>query len=200
MTFVRICSIPDCSRKHASRGWCGAHYERWKRHGDPLSGGPNQPRYAATPCSAEGCDARAEKRLLCDKHYQRWIKYGDADRLAVRRSLAERFWEHVDKAPGLGPNGDCWEWTAYRQRRGYGVFGVAGNKTALAHRVSYDLAHPESSLGDAFALHRCDNPPCVNPDHLFRGDHAANATDRDQKGRVDRDSRTGRYVSTGGGG
>ncbi|MGH0033016.1 MAG: HNH endonuclease [Myxococcota bacterium] len=51
-----------------------------------------------------------------------------------------------------------------------------------AHRIAWGLANG-ADPGDAHVLHRCDNPPCVNPAHLFLGDAAANAQDRHQKGR-----------------
>jgi hypothetical protein len=77
--------------------------------------------------------------------------------------LEERFWAKVNKS------GDCWEWTAYRGHNGYGQIttGAAApvKKTALAHRVSYEIANgkiPEGAVID----HKCHNKGCVNPDHL----------------------------------
>jgi hypothetical protein len=61
---------------------------------------------------------------------------------------------------------------------------------ATATRVSYELAHGAIPAG-RFVLHRCDNPPCVRPDHLFLGDAAANIRDCIEKGRIYRGPRTG---------
>ncbi len=99
----------------------------------------------------------------------------------MRRNLrsvpfAERFWLRVDRS------GDCWEWTGARQGRGYGKVGVGKAKSALAHRVSYELSNGPIPDG-MIVCHRCDNPPCVRPDHLFLGDDLANALDRESKGR-----------------
>lgn len=88
----------------------------------------------------------------------------------------ERFWSYVDKR-----STGCWEWTGGR-RGGYGIFRLRGS-TVSSHRLSYFLANgPFKHL----VLHRCDNPPCVNPDHLFIGTHRDNTDDAFQKGRRER--------------
>lgn len=82
----------------------------------------------------------------------------------------ERFWSHVLKR---GPD-DCWEWCASKDNKGYGRFDFPGNKTA--HRYSYFLANgPIPALG--FVLHKCDNPSCVNPNHLEIGTQLDNMRD-----------------------
>ena len=91
--------------------------------------------------------------------------------------IHERFWSKVDVQ---GPT-DCWEWTAAKQPFGYGTFKKDG-AMMLAHRVVIGLIGKEIPEG-LFVLHHCDNPPCVNPDHLFFGTHQDNARDRDKKNR-----------------
>lgn len=102
------------------------------------------------------------------------------------RTLAERFWEKVDKS------GDCWVWTANctRDRNGkkqYGLIsaGRRGEGMLYAHRVSWEL-HFGPVPEDLRVLHRCDNPQCVRPDHLFVGTQADNMADMVAKGRRDR--------------
>jgi len=92
----------------------------------------------------------------------------------------QRFWSHVEKTDG------CWLWTAARFRQGYGEFHVGGKKGHLvyAHRYSWELAYGPIPEG-ADILHRCDNPPCVRPDHLWAGTHAENMADMVAKGRSD---------------
>lgn len=95
-------------------------------------------------------------------------------------TLMLRFWAKVDKTPGLGPNGDCWHWTARVDGRGYGEIKVAG-KYKKAHRLS--LFGRDNLNDERFACHRCDNPICVRPDHLFPGEAVDNVRDMIAKGR-----------------
>jgi hypothetical protein len=90
--------------------------------------------------------------------------------------IEDRFWQFVNKTD------TCWLWTGSRSR-GYGLIGAgASGKTKSAHRVSYELANGPIPAG-MWVLHKCDNPPCVNPAHLFLGDRADNMRDAFRKGR-----------------
>lgn len=90
--------------------------------------------------------------------------------------IKDRFWQKVQKSEK-----GCWPWIACKNSDGYGQFGFRGRVDG-AHRVSWILSHGELPKG-AHVLHKCDNPVCVNPDHLFIGTHQDNMEDRTRKGR-----------------
>jgi len=88
------------------------------------------------------------------------------------------FWERVDKGSEAG---SCWLWRGAKDPGGYGRVRYCG-KTMLAHRLAFFLANGE--LGpDECVCHRCDNPPCCNPAHLFVGSRLDNNRDMVSKGR-----------------
>lgn len=89
-----------------------------------------------------------------------------------------RFARHVDR----GSDDGCWPWTAARDRDGYGVINDDQDRYQRANRVAYELAHGPIPPG-LQVLHRCDNPPCVNPAHLFLGTADDNNRDMAAKGR-----------------
>ena len=99
----------------------------------------------------------------------------------------ERFDQYVRVTPG------CWWWTGYREDTGYGRFRLKGRRYQ-AHTAAVLLY-----TGNADALmwlHKCDNRACVNPDHLFPGDHQANMEDMVRKGRSPKHERNGRALVT----
>lgn len=92
----------------------------------------------------------------------------------------ERFMQHVSPEPNTG----CWLWLGSSARHGYGSFWLSG-RLRPASRVSYELFVGGIPRGHE-VMHRCDNPPCVNPDHLATGTHAMNARDMAIKYRAHR--------------
>lgn len=98
--------------------------------------------------------------------------------------LPKRFWDKVRYSPG------CWEWVGGKNGSGLQAYGrfrpvqpLRSRKNSFAHREVCLLVHNRPPQGKPFVLHSCDNPSCVNPDHLRWGDAADNAADRESRGR-----------------
>lgn len=167
------CSTDDCARKIYFRGKCHGHYVRV---------GPRR----AGACVVDGCTTAAVAQKLCDKHYTRLRRHGDPNltRRAPRDvGLAERLeftgWTEVMRRPDLGA---CWEWNGGRYESGYGQVSAGDNRSRPAHRMAY-LAWVGPMGEGRYACHRCDNPPCINPAHIFPGTHKENMEDCASKGR-----------------
>lgn len=93
-----------------------------------------------------------------------------------RKPLLSRFMSKVKRCK----NG-CWEWQSWKIAKGYGQFHYQG-KTVYAHRMAYTLFIGPIPA-DFHVMHKCDNPGCANPKHLFVGTDQDNMTDKVKKGR-----------------
>ena len=106
--------------------------------------------------------------------------------MASELSETEMFWQRVKKH---GPD-NCWEWTGTIENHGYARIG-AGENRKLAHRLCWEIVY--GPIPDGMCVcHKCDNPGCVNPNHLFLGTQLENMQDREQKGRTARGSANGK--------
>jgi hypothetical protein len=98
------------------------------------------------------------------------------------KTTEDRFWSKVK----IGTPDECWEWQGGKLRDGYGSF-VLDSRTKQhlqAHRYSYSIHNQNVKLGrNDFVCHKCDNPSCVNPNHLFLGNQKTNMQDRQNKQR-----------------
>ena len=123
-----------------------------------------------------GCPARAffsgeRSPIMVGQPLSFW---GD---MLTTEGYRKKFWERV-----IVVDADrCWEWMGYKNPKGYGQFGFFGKRT-MAPRVCWMLTNGKIPDG-LHVLHKCDNPSCVNPSHLWLGSIADNNNDSLKKGR-----------------
>ena len=145
--------------------------------------------FPTDPCAIKGCPKTRRAGGMCWKHYMRKHRGAVDPRFTAVTGVEEsptaapahiRFWRYVKKTRG------CWIWTGGRQTTpkgfDYGVFhpddgkGGASRRVVRAHRWIYEHLHGVLPL-KKMVLHKCDNPPCVNPKHLYEGGDTANHHD-----------------------
>lgn len=107
----------------------------------------------------------------------------------IPEDINERFWQKVT----ITANPDlCWEWLFRCNEDGYGVLTYK-QKHYYAHRMAWELTNGSIQKGMC-VLHKCDNPPCCNPHHLFLGTHKQNMEDKVKKGRQPKGDAIRQYV------
>lgn len=99
--------------------------------------------------------------------------------------------DYIKAKSKLNCSNGCWEWVGHRLKKGYGQMRC-GKKLVLAHRASWAAFKGEIPVG-LFVLHKCDNPSCCNPEHLFLGTNADNMNDMVAKGRNNHPRRSNHY-------
>ena len=149
--------------------------------------------YMTTTCKIESCPLAVQGRGLCTKHYTRLLRHGDpmfTSRFAPDAKLPERI-----EATGWNLNDrGCWEWKGRRDQYGYPMIKYAA-KQVRVHRAMWEIANGKKIPQGHYALHSCDNPPCMNPDHISTGTQQENMDDMVSKGRQAK-APNGRYSET----
>lgn len=181
------CTAPGCNRGGIITSdlgiCCNKHYQRVRNYGafDP----PQRTRSRDVQCSKCGTQfdlgyAIGARRAATPQYCSTECRSSAAAQRAAD-TMPTRFWGWVKR----GREENCWEWTGSLNPNGYGQFTWrTGNKRShLASRVSYTLTHGEIPPG-LFVCHKCDNPKCCNPHHLFLGTAKDNMQDCARKGRM----------------
>lgn len=128
----------------------------------------------ARTCLMEGCGRGGKlTRGMCLRCYKAWLDRTPHDQRPVPPRFAAQFDNFIVKRHENG----CWTWTGTRDRQGYGRW-----KRWLAHRFSWARSNGPIPEG-LWVLHHCDNPPCVNPAHLYLGTVVENVHDAVDRGR-----------------
>lgn len=137
-------------------------------------------------CCIKGCTNKEHQSGMCHPHWRRLKLYGSPMRTKQSQfhglTLEERFFKWVKKT-----DGGCWLWIGSTNKvkpgSGAGQIRIKGRKNpVLAHRISWEI-HKGPIPEGMNVCHSCDNPPCVNPDHLFLGSQSDNLKDMFAKGR-----------------
>jgi hypothetical protein len=131
-------------------------------------------------CRVDDCSSPVKAALLCSKHYQRFTKWGDpiyTKNTPREASLDERLKRRGWTVTEFG----CWEWSGATDGWGYGSISVNGVQRG-SHIVAYEAWVGPIEEGKIL-LHSCDNPPCINPQHLHQGTYKENSQERDYRQR-----------------
>lgn len=171
-----VCTIENCGKKRVARGWCAAHYKRWKLHGDPLRGGPT-PRVNTGKCAVKGCDNPDMARGLCRAHYLRWHKHGDP--LAGRATMDGEPLRFLEDVALNYASDECLVWPYSRDTNGYAKVAIDGNMRPVS-RVLCERVHGNAPSPEYETAHSCGrgNDGCINPRHLRWATHTENIADK----------------------
>lgn len=131
-------------------------------------------------CSIDGCDGKHIAKGFCNKHYKRYKIYNDPNHLDESqknrgKSLIDRLFIGFNKELD-----GCWIWQGAKSHNGYGLISEKKQGKTInyrVHRLMYEINTGEQLKNDELICHKCDNPACCNPDHLFKGSHDENMQD-----------------------
>lgn len=138
-----------------------------------------------TTCSVQDCAKPTRSLGWCDNHYRKMRRRGlSGEGIRERAPLDSSPAERLKHTGWTIMASGCWEWNGGKREGGYGHMNLGGGRWSTASRVSFELRHGPITDPALCVLHRCDNPPCINPDHLFLGTRTDNSDDKGAKGRT----------------
>lgn len=188
--ITQTCSLTHCDLPHRANGYCNAHNQRILTHGEradllkPIRHHIRKVKYVG--CKVSGCDKSHQAQGFCQHHYERWLYFGDPLREPPKGHSANPWqiddpdFEQFFWSKTVRTKKGCLEWSGAREQSGYGHITL-GRKRVKTHRVAWQLANGREPVLDV--LHHCDNPPCINPEHLYEGTDADNVRDCMERGR-----------------
>ena len=174
---IKICSEEGCEKVVFCRGLCVMHYQRLLKK---INAGKEAQKER---CSVSSCDRPVYAKGLCNRHWQRVRKTGSYLDEDLKNDSQLSVKERLEKNGIVKENG-CIEWAKHKDVDGYGVISV-GNRPQYVHRVAHEIYIGPIPPG-MLVCHKCDNPSCFNPEHLFLGSSKDNLQDMVKKGRKPR--------------
>jgi hypothetical protein len=151
--MAKVCSVTGCDNKYRARGLCSTHWKINKKHGTPVP------------------------ICWCGEPVQTFTGNQPQTKYCEYHTFTERFWNNVS----VKSDKECWEWQGTKTAAGYGVIWY-DNKLQYSHRIALELNN-KAIPNRWHACHTCDNPSCVNPNHLYVGTPQDNMNDKVSKGR-----------------
>lgn len=130
-------------------------------------------------CLADGCLETATRQGRCENHYRQYRRsdaFQSVQNKGEGTTPQERFWNRV----AIGKPDECWNWQAGTNTFGYGVIRLNG-RHIKTHRAAWFFTY--GVMPTLYILHSCDNPTCVNPNHLREGTYQDNSDDKRLRGR-----------------
>ena len=178
------CTVPDCSRggiiQAGDKIVCNRHYQMWRKYG----AFENPVRIRSRDCICAECTNPFDMGYAVAKGARKNVFCSDECNKSFVRKTAKanelaRFWKFVE----VRSETECWTWKGQLNEHGYGCFNRTGGGSPLANRTSLEFSLGRPIAHGMLSCHTCDNPPCVNPSHLYEGTKKSNWEDYNTRGK-----------------